>query len=203
MRNAILRYLLWVLFVIIAVPHVLWAHPHAYVANRFTVLFDDQGMAAIRVNWVFDKFFSSMLLEEFNSNGNDTLEDDEITAIKKGAFDNLAQFNFFLHIKIDGKPFTVKWVRDFTARLRDGALIYEFSVPCHVPAGSRIKEIRVAPYDPSFYTCILFAETQAVRIEKGPQFFVDYKIEKNPKEAYYFGMVEPYEMVLQFYAQKS
>lgn len=39
-------------------PLHLSAHPHAYIANRFTVLFDDQGVAGIRVNWVFDKFLA-------------------------------------------------------------------------------------------------------------------------------------------------
>lgn len=186
------------IFILIVSPLHLSAHPHTYIANRFTVLFDDRGMAGIRVNWVFDKFFSTMILEDYDGNHNGALEPAEVQSIKKGAFSFLVNHGYFVHIKIDGKPFEVKFVTDFTARIRRGALIYEFTVPCHVSAAGKPRQIRVAPYDPTFYTLILFAETGAVQIKGGAKFKVDHKIEKNPEEAYYNGMVQPYEMILEF-----
>jgi ABC-type uncharacterized transport system substrate-binding protein len=68
--------------------------------------------------------------------------------------------------EIDGQPFEVKFVTDFTARTREGALIYEFTVPCHVSAAGKPRQLRIAPYDPTFYTLISFAETEAVRIKR-------------------------------------
>jgi ABC-type uncharacterized transport system substrate-binding protein len=186
------------IFVFVASPFHLIAHPHAYIANRFTVFFDDQGLAGIQVNWVFDKFFSAMILEDYDGNQNGVLEPAEVKTIKKEAFSFLANHGYFVHIKIDGQPFEVKFVNDFTARTREGALIYEFTVPCHVRAVGQPKQVRVAPYDPTFYTLILFAETETVQIKGGGKFKVDHKIEKNPAEAYYNGMVEPYEMALEF-----
>jgi ABC-type uncharacterized transport system substrate-binding protein len=179
-------------------PHHLSAHPHTFIANRFMVLFDDQGLSGIRVNWVFDKFFSTMILEDYDGNHNGALEPVEVQTIKKEAFSYLANHGYFVHIKIDGQPFKVKFVTDFTATIREGALIYEFTVPCHVRATAQPKQIRVAPYDPTFYTMILFAETGAVQINGGAKFKVGHKIEKNPGEAYYNGMVQPYEMILEF-----
>lgn len=191
------------IFVWMLLPLHSGAHPHVYIANRFTVLFDDQGMAGIRVNWVFDKFFSTMIREDYDGNHNGALEPAEVSAIKKGAFSNLANHGYFVHIKIDGQPFEVKFVTDFSARMREGALIYEFTVPCHVRAAARPKQIRVAPYDPTYYTLILFAETEAVQIKGGAKFKVDHEIEKNPGEAYYNGMIQPYEMILEFHLKNE
>jgi nickel/cobalt transporter (NicO) family protein len=110
----------------------------------------------------------------------------------------LVNYDYFLHFKIDGQPFKVRWVRDFTASVRNGALIYEFTVPCHVRAVSQPKRISVAPYDPSFYSHVLFAETDPVTIENGGKYNISYKVEKNPQEAYYNGLAQPYEMILYF-----
>lgn len=186
------------ILILIASSFPLGAHPHAYIANRFTVLFDDQGVAGIRVNWVFDQFFSTMILEDYDGNHNGSLEPAEVKTIQKEAFSYLANHGYFVHIKIEGQPFQVKFVTNFSAWTRKGALIYEFTIPCHVSAAGKSKQIRVAPYDPTFYTLILFAETEAVRIKDGTKFSVDHKIEKNPEEAYYNGMVQPYEMILEF-----
>ncbi len=191
------------IFLFAVSPPILSAHPHTYVANRFTVLFDDQGLAGIRVNWVFDKFFSAMILEDYDGNHNGVLEPSEVETIKKEAFSFLVNHGYFVHIKIDGRPFEVKFVSDFFAKTRDGALIYEFTIPCHVRAVGQPKQICAAPYDPTFYTLILFAETDKVRIKGGAKFEVDYKIKKNPQEAYYNGMVQPYEMILEFYLKNG
>jgi ABC-type uncharacterized transport system substrate-binding protein len=197
-------YLCAISVLLIAVsPLDLSAHPHTYVANRFTILFDDQGLTGIRVNWVFDKFFSAMILEDYDGNHDNVLEPSEVETIKKEAFSFLVNQGYFMHIKIDGEPFEVKYVKDFTARTRDGALIYEFTVPCHVRAAGQPRQIRAAPYDATFYTLVLFAETEAVQIKGGSKFEVNYKIEKNPREAYYHGMVQPDEMILEFYLKNG
>jgi ABC-type uncharacterized transport system substrate-binding protein len=186
------------ILILIVSPSLSGAHPHTYIVNRFTVLFDNQGVAGIRVNWVFDKFFSTMILEDYDGNRNGALEPAEIKTIQKEAFGYLANHGYFVHIKIDGQPFKVKFVTDFTARTREGALIYEFTIPCHVPAAGKPRQVRVAPYDPTFYALVLFAETEAVRLKGDVKFKVNHKIEKNPEEAYYNGMVQPYEMILEF-----
>ena len=65
-----------------------------------------------------------------------------------------------------------------------------------------VKEIRVSPYDPSYYTLVLFAETEPVTLVHSDDFNVDYKIAKNTNESYYDGQVNPYEMVLKFQLAK-
>lgn len=58
----------------------------------------------MQVTWVFDEFFSSMIADEFDSNHNNTLEKSEIDAVKKGAFANLATFDYFSALIVYPSP---------------------------------------------------------------------------------------------------
>jgi ABC-type uncharacterized transport system substrate-binding protein len=175
-----------------------YAHPHVFVANRFRVVFDQEGLAGIQVKWVFDRYFSQMIADEFDMDRDGDFDASEVANIKENAFSNLASYQYFTFVKINGEPFEVKFVCDFNATLKDGVLNYEFQIPCHVRAAETLKEIRVSPYDPSYYTLVLFAESNAVTLIQSEGFDVDYHVAKNMSESYYEGQVNPYEMLLTF-----
>jgi ABC-type uncharacterized transport system substrate-binding protein len=174
------------------------SHPHVFIQNSLRIVFDQQGLAGVRVKWVFDEFFTSMIADEFDKNHDNRLERPEIIAIEKGAFSNLVKFNYFSFIKINGKAFTVEYVRDFSASLAGGNLIYKFVIPCHVKAITTFKEFVIAQYDPTYYTRVAFAKDRPVSLEGASAFEVRYRISKNMKEAYYYGQVHPVEVILQF-----
>jgi ABC-type uncharacterized transport system substrate-binding protein len=138
----------------------LYAHPHVFIVQRINLVFDDQGLAGFKMRWGFDEMFSSMIAGDYDRNRNGRFESEEVQTVKKIAFNYIANYNYFTFIKIDGKPFEVKYIKDFVAILENNKLIYEFLVPCHVAAIDRFKEIIVATYDPSYYTAIFFAKNQ-------------------------------------------
>jgi len=175
-----------------------YPHPHVFIVNMLTIAFDDKGLAGTRVSWGFDEFFSSMIAGDYDKNRNSKLEKSEIAMIKKEAFSYLANFDYFTFIKIDGKPFKVKWVTDFSAALSDGKLTYEFFIPCHVKASTTFREVTIAQYDPTYYSAVFFGKNKPVRIEAGPNFDTSFKIAENLKESYYYGMVHPVDVILKF-----
>jgi ABC-type uncharacterized transport system substrate-binding protein len=150
------------------------------------------------VKWVFDEFFTSMIADEFDRNHNNKFEKPEIVALRKGAFANLGKFNYFSFIKINGNAFTVEYVRDFSASLAGGNLVYSFVIPCHVKGTNAFKEFVISQYDPTYYTRVAFAKDRPVSLEGASVFEVDYRISKNMKEAYYYGQVHPVEVILKF-----
>lgn len=191
--------LAFVSFLVFLSPSLSFCHPHVFITNRLTIVFDEKGLAGIRVEWVFDEFFSSMIAGDYDHNRNDKLEDSEISVIKKEAFSYLVNFDYFTFIKINGKPFKVKYVRDFSASLSKGRLIYEFFVPCHVRAVSAYKKFTISQYDPSYYTAVFFASEQPVIQEGGADFETIYHdIAENKNESYYYGMIHPVELNLEF-----
>lgn len=198
MKHRLSLFFIFAAIVLLIAPPATYSHPHVFVVNKIIIVFDDHGFSGIRVNWGFDEFFSSMIAGDYDKNRNKKLEKPEIAIIKKEAFSYLANFDYFSFIKIDGKPFKVKWVTDFSAALSNGKLNYEFFIPCHVKASSTFKEITIAQYDPTYYSAVFFGKNKPVKIEAGPSFETSFKIAKNLKESYYYGMVHPVQIILKF-----
>ncbi len=196
------RVWLFTTILLLAFSRVSFSHPHVFVANSLSMVFDDQGLAGVRVKWDFDEFFSSMIAGDYDLNQNSKLDKSEIALLKKEAFANLANFKYFTFIKIDGKPFDVQYVRDFHATLIEGKLVYEFFIPCHVKAASNFKEFTVSQHDTTYYTYVGFAKDRPVRIEGGAVFEISHRIAENPNETYYFGMMHPVEVILRFRLKK-
>lgn len=182
----------------VALPPAVQAHPHAFIVQRLTVLFDQKGMAGIRVRWKFDDMFASMIADDHDRDRNGTLDADEVKAIQKGAFEQISQYHYFVFIKIDGAPFDVRFVKDFNAVLVNRRLTYEFTVPCHVTATTQPKKITVGCYDPTYYTAIFFAKNNPVSLVANDAFEVRTAIREDPETAIYFDMIHPWTLFLEF-----
>jgi len=181
------------------IPPLTFSHPHIFIVNRLTVVFDDEGLAGIRVKWIFDEMFSSMISVDYDQNHNGHFEESEIKTIHKEAFSYLVNYDYFCFIKIDGKSFKVKYVRDFSASLNNNKkLIYEFLIPCHVKAIPTFKELTIALYDPSYYTAVFFADNKPLSLKNDSKFEIKSSIAQNLKETYYYGMINPWELMLKF-----
>jgi ABC-type uncharacterized transport system substrate-binding protein len=198
MNSRVSGVLALVAFLLFVSADVSYSHPHVFIHNTLEIVFDQQGLAGVRVKWVFDEFFTSMIADEFDRNHNNKLEEPEVIALRKGAFANLVKFNYFSFIKINGNAFPVEYVRDFSASLAGGNLMYSFMIPCHVKGITTFKEFVISQYDPTYYTRVAFAKDQPVSLEGASAFEVSYRISKNMKEAYYYGQVHPVEVILRF-----
>ena len=198
MNSRIREVLALAAFLLFVSVDVSYTHPHVFIHNTLEIVFDHQGLAGVRVKWVFDEFFSSMIADEFDRNHNSKLEKSETIALRKGAFSNLVKFNYFSFIKINGKAFAVEYVKGFSASLAGGNLMYSFVIPCHVKGTTAFKEFVISQYDPTYYTRVAFAKDRPVSLEGASTFEVDYRISKNMKESYYYGQVHPVEVIVKF-----
>jgi len=174
------------------------AHPHVFIAQRLNIVFDNQGLAGFGVEWHFDEMFSSMIAMDYDQNQNSSLEPAEVAAVKKKAFSHIAEYDYFIFVKINGQSFKVKWIKDFNAVLKNGRLSYHFFVPCHVKADKLFKQIVIAAYDPSYYAAIFFAQKQPAFIENGDQFVIESSLKEDKSTSIYFGMINPWALFLKF-----
>ncbi|MEA2101807.1 MAG: DUF1007 family protein [Thermodesulfobacteriota bacterium] len=177
---------------LVLIPLNLMAHPHVFIDSQTTFVFDNNGLSAIDVRWVFDEMFGATFIMDYDANANGVLEKNEVATIKEEAFDYLKNFGYFTHINIDGRPFKVQFVTKFNAINEDGQLVYSFTIPCHVRASHTPKKISLAIYDESYYTQI---DCQPGRI-KDSRFSATIKQQRNPGLSYYNGMIVPEETVL-------
>ena len=198
MKNFFKTLVLVCLMIFNVIHAPLNAHPHVFIANRIQVVFDDKGVAGFKVFWAFDDMFSAMIAQDFDNNKDGTLNNEEIKTIKEKAFAYIAPHNYYIHIKINGKEFPVKFIRDFTARLEQGKLFYEFVIPCHVRALSSPKSIVISPYDTEYYSALYFTEKNPVSIKSPKGFTVETQIKEDPNTRIYYDMVHPWSLFLRF-----
>jgi ABC-type uncharacterized transport system substrate-binding protein len=185
-----------VVFLMSALPEA-HAHPHVFIEQRLNAVFDDKGLAGIRVQWKFDEMFTSMIANDYDLNRNGRLESGEIAAIREKAFSYISGDSYFCFIKIDNKPFQVKFIKDFNAALKNNELVYEFFIPCHVTATSSIRQLSVATYDPSYYTAIFFAEKFPVSLTSAGSYVVKTAVREDTGIRYYYNQVNPWSLYLE------
>jgi len=174
------------------------SHPHVFIVQRIRIVFDDNGLAGFKIQWNFDDMFASMIAGDYDKNQNGTLEENEIKLIKKEAFSYLANYNYFTFIKNGKKPFTIKFIQNFSATLNNSKLRYEFFVPFHVTAANNFKKITVAVYDPSYYTAIFFSEKNPASLDNSESFEVKTTIKEDKSTSIYFDMINPWALFLNF-----
>ncbi len=176
---------------------VSWSHPHVFFDSTVTVVFDEKGITGFKITWVFDEMFSSMMIHDFDTNGNGRFEASEGESLRKGAFSNLRHFDYFVHITIGDALFKVKYVTDFSADIMEDTMIYRFFVPCHIRATGTFKEVCLSVYDRTFY-CSVFLSEDPVTYENGAPYQIEQSIETNSDKAYYYGQIYPEEIKVRF-----
>ncbi len=188
-----------VLAIVIAasVPTVQ-AHPHVFIVQRLKVVFDEQGLAGMKVHWKLDDMFASMIAEDHDINRNGTLEANEVQQVKEKAFAFIGEHSYFSFIKIDGKPFPVKFIQDFNAILSNRKLVYEFMIPCHVTVTEQAKRISIASYDPTYYSAIYYARDASVVLVDDDTLDVKFSLKEDPDTTIYFDMIHPWTLFMEF-----
>lgn len=181
---------------------VALSHPHVFITQKIKIVFDKQGLAGFSIYWMFDDMFTSMIIGDYDKNQNEALEKSEVALIKKEAFSYVSNYNYFTFVKIDGKPFDVKFIQDFSAELHDKILIYKFFIPCHVIALSNVKNVTIASYDPSYYSAIFFANNNSVSLDNSESFEVKTIIKEDKSTSIYYGQINPWTLFLNFSAKQ-
>ena len=177
---------------------VALSHPHVFIAQRIKIVFDDQGLAGFNIHWTFDDMFASVIAGDYDKNQNEVLEKNEVALIKKEAFSYVSKYNYFTFVKVDGKPFDVKFIQNFSAEFHDKILVYKFFIPCHVTATNSFKHVIVASYDPSYYSAIFFANNGSVSLDNSEPFKVKTAIKEDKSTSIYYGQVNPWALFLDF-----
>ncbi len=92
-----------------------------------------------------------MILADFHANKDGSFAEAEAAALKKGAFDNLRNYHYFLALFVGGKAIALPPVRNFTPSIREGKLVYAFDLPFSLRITAAQLELRITIYDDTYY----------------------------------------------------
>jgi ABC-type uncharacterized transport system substrate-binding protein len=129
------------------------------------------------VEWKFDDFFSSSIINDYDKNHDKFFDANEQKIIYKRAFINLKNYGYFVFIRKGNARKNPARVEKFSVWQKNGQLFYKFFVPLE---GADYRDnFHVAIFDRSYYCNILYSNPAAVinqRMGEKPRF--DLKINK-------------------------
>jgi len=167
------------------------AHPHVWINAVATFLFEEGMLVGVRHHWEFDEMFGSYVIEEQDADRNGKLDGAEIASIQANAFSTLRDYDYFTHVRIDGKELPLHEVTGFAARIENSVLVYEFTLPLPQPIDPVASEFAAGIYDPEYYVEVLLDEDDPVRFEGLPSGACTYAVQEDSDHPIYYGMVNP------------
>lgn len=178
---------------------VAHAHPHVFISSRIAFGFEGSSLARVSVEWTFDELFSQMIVADYDGGRKGSFTAAEAAALRKGAFDNLRNFHYFLALSLGGKPLALPAIRDFAPSLRGGRLVYAFSLPVAVSVATSTaaaSELRITMYDDSYYVAFDKMSPADIAVRGSDSVVAAVAIEKTKVKAEWPGQFMPDQIVL-------
>jgi ABC-type uncharacterized transport system substrate-binding protein len=175
-----------------------WAHPHVFITAKVAVDLGADSVARISIEWTFDELFSQMIIEDYDRAGKGSFTDAEAAALRKGAFDNLRNYHYFLAAGIDRKPIPLPPIRDFRPSIRDGRLVYSFSIAVPIRLPPEGATLSLIVYDDTYYVAFDKMEAAGITVRTDPAMESSVSIEKAKIKAEWPGQFMPDMIVIRF-----
>lgn len=146
-----LRILLGALLCAVLAPSAR-AHPHVWVEMRSHPVFDEQGrFSAVKVEWTFDDAYAQVALDGLDADGDGAYSQDELELLTRENIDSLKDYDYFIHVKVNGESVAHKPVTAAGQAWKDDKLTLNFVFPLAVPVDPRADDVRYRIYDPEFF----------------------------------------------------
>jgi ABC-type uncharacterized transport system substrate-binding protein len=156
--------LLILALLLLAPAAVAEAHPHIWIRASATLQFENGKIVGIQHEWVFDDFFSSALIGDFDKNKNKQFDPDEVKELEANAFVALKDFGYFTHVKVGGKEVPIASTRDFAPSIKDGRVIYRFTAVLRQPVDPKAVSFAAGVYDDSYYVDVELNPQNGVKL---------------------------------------
>jgi ABC-type uncharacterized transport system substrate-binding protein len=170
------RYILSLLFSYIG----LFAHPHTFIEVYPTIEVKNNITTKIHFKWVMDEMTSSMLMIEFDQNGDGTIDKKENSFIYNNYFLTLKDYNFYTDIKIDDKIQTFPNPKNFKTTIENNKVCYSFDID----EKYNIKNTKFDFGDEDFFIAMIlkkeFVKTNGSKVvvsEQDNDFYFGYRLE--------------------------
>src|SRR5262249_18058917 len=131
----------------------------------------------------------SAIIRDFDTDRDGKFSPAELAKLKAGAFDNLKNFAYFTHFRVNGKMEDPANVQDFEAFIDKGKLIYRFVIRPQTFAAPNKTSLALLFYDEAYYVDLRIAEGTPIGVSGATGCGAD--LDKNPDLPDYGGMFLP------------
>ncbi len=144
---------------------VALAHPHVMVDANLEIVRNGAGeVTELRNVWRFDELFSTTVVMDYDANGNNVLEPEELAEVSKTVTKSISEEDFFTEVRL-GKD-TVEFVppAEIMVDYVDGQILMLFAVTFAKPVDTSSGQFRVSIADPTYYVAFELAGEAAVQV---------------------------------------
>lgn len=135
-------------------PAPALAHPHVFIEAGLGFVVDSEGrLAAVRVEWAYDAYYTLLLFEDLgiDPDGDLKLTDDEMAKLRAADADWPDDYEGDLYGTSDGNAVALAPPMKFDLRLEGDRIISSHYRPLATPLPVAGHDIRFKTYDPSYY----------------------------------------------------
>lgn len=173
------------------VPATAGSHPHVWIDAVVKPQFKDGKIVAFAIDWTFDELYSFLVIDDFDSNKNGTLDGEELDALAKASVDTLAISNYFTRIMVDNERLKDISFENLTADIFLERISYHFTAQLKEPLDIRTQDVTFGTFDESYYIEILLDQNDPVRFEGDWPRACRYEIARDEVNKIYFDLVAP------------
>jgi ABC-type uncharacterized transport system substrate-binding protein len=144
------------------------AHPHVWITGQEQVIFGPKGeITAIRHAWVFDEMYSAFVTEGVGKKGQ-ILSKEDLAPLAKSNVEDLAEFDYFTHAKIQSAKVEFGAPTDYSLEERpDKLVVLRFTMPLKTPAAAKLFSFQV--YDPTYFVAFELDRQNGVSFVNAPK----------------------------------
>ena len=128
----------------------LSAHPHTYLDAELGIVLDTNGVQALSFRWAPLRNFCDQLIA-YDRNSDGRFDGAETEAVRVDAFEAIEKYHYFIHIDVDGVPYRIATIEDFSVQLGGGQVYFSFSTPCRIPAMLEESRLTISMRDETSY----------------------------------------------------
>ncbi len=143
-----------ILFTISVLISFLYSHPHTFIEVYPTITVKDSKTSSIHFKWVLDEMTSTILIMEFDQNGDKKIDKKENFFIYGNYFSIFRDYSYYTHIKVNGKIIEFPKPKNFKATIQNNRVCYSFDIKENYNIKNTIFEFG----DSDFYVAMILKD---------------------------------------------
>lgn len=147
-------------------PQAALANPDIWVKWKVTYQIEGESLVGLDLEWRFDQYFSSRVIQENDGDGDGALSEAESEQLRQTVFEPLAEQRYFLTLLADDESRDFQ-IRDYRAAVEDEILVYRFRAALDQAIDYRREPLVVSQHDERVVVDFDFVEPPFLLVE-GP-----------------------------------
>lgn len=191
-----------IIYLIIIGTSSLIAHPHLFAGVDIDFDATKLDTLVITQKWVFDDLTSMIILEDFDTNGDDVIDSKELEELKKLVIPGLKECCFYTDLVVNDEKVNITEISNFTVGVEDIYVYYKFDLRTPIHISDTEQDIKLNVYDREFYTKFFINADSGINIVESEELKHNISVYQNQDKSYYYGQLSPLEVKLTIWREQ-